>query len=56
VEQSPNDDSPMYTVRYVVRASTLLPLSGPLNNTHMGSVSGSAGEMDVTPTETIFAT
>jgi hypothetical protein len=30
-EQSSNDDSPMYTVRYVVRASTLLPLSGPLS-------------------------
>jgi hypothetical protein len=30
-EQSPNDNSPMYTVRYAVRASTLLPLSGPLS-------------------------
>jgi hypothetical protein len=30
-EQSSNDDSPMYTVRYVVRASTLLPLSGLLS-------------------------
>jgi hypothetical protein len=26
-----NDDSPMYTLRYVVRASTLLPLFGPLS-------------------------
>jgi hypothetical protein len=31
VEQSSTDDSPMYTVRYVVSASTLLPLSGPLS-------------------------
>jgi hypothetical protein len=31
VEQSSNDDSPMYTVRYVVCASTVLPLSGPLS-------------------------
>jgi hypothetical protein len=30
-EQSSNDDSPMYTVRYIVRAPTLLPLSGPLS-------------------------
>jgi hypothetical protein len=29
-ERSSNDDSPIYTVRYVVCASTLLPLSGPL--------------------------
>jgi hypothetical protein len=30
-EQSSNDDSPMCTVHYVVRASILLPLSGPLS-------------------------
>jgi hypothetical protein len=30
VERSSNDDSPMYTVHYVVRAS-ILPLSGPLS-------------------------
>jgi hypothetical protein len=26
-----HDDSPIYTVHYVVRASTLLPLPGPLS-------------------------
>jgi hypothetical protein len=26
-----NDDSPVYTVHYVVRVSILLPLSGPLS-------------------------
>jgi hypothetical protein len=31
VERSSNDDLPMYTVHYVVRASILLPLSGPLS-------------------------
>jgi hypothetical protein len=30
VERSSNDDSPIYTVHYVVRVSILLPLSGPL--------------------------
>jgi hypothetical protein len=30
-ERSSNNDSPMYTVYYVVRASILLPLSGPLS-------------------------
>jgi hypothetical protein len=30
-ERSSNDDSPMYTVHYVVRASILLPLSGHLS-------------------------
>jgi hypothetical protein len=30
-ERSSNDYSPKYTVHYVVRASTLLPLSGPLS-------------------------
>jgi hypothetical protein len=30
-EQTSIDDSPMYTVRYVVRASTFLPLSGHLS-------------------------
>jgi hypothetical protein len=30
-ERSSNDHSPMYTVHYVVRASILLPLSGPLS-------------------------
>jgi hypothetical protein len=30
-ERSSNDDSPVYTVHYVVRASILLPRSGPLS-------------------------
>jgi hypothetical protein len=30
-ERSSNDDSPIYTVHYVVRASILLPLFGPLS-------------------------
>jgi hypothetical protein len=29
VEQSSNDDAPMYTVHFDVCASTLIPLSGP---------------------------
>jgi hypothetical protein len=32
-ERSSNDDSPMYTVHFVVCASTLLPLSGPSSQT-----------------------
>jgi hypothetical protein len=32
VEQSSNDDAPMYTVHFVVCACTLLPLSGPLRD------------------------
>jgi hypothetical protein len=31
VERSSSNDSPMYTVHYVVRASVLLPLSGSLS-------------------------
>jgi hypothetical protein len=31
VERWSNDDTPIYTVQYVVRAFILLPLSGPLS-------------------------
>jgi hypothetical protein len=34
-ERSSKDDSPIYTVHYVVHAPTLLPLSGPLSQRAM---------------------